>query len=281
MKNNFQKVLSLLPLLTILGLIFPATPVKADMGIAPPSMHFTLEYQIIQTAIVDTEILICDNAQCNEYQIIETRGGYSYSIPNFYCGGKNNSEWCYAGIGNSRFGKYHRISLVFEDGVTRVSNVFKKMGYSSYYTVVVTKLDLIVQENVLKSFSLNMFSPIQVICFIPSAILTVLVETKAAKLYSKKLNKPISRIVLANLISLPIVWFIIPYWLEIKFLWVLIIVEIFAIIFEAVFIYYTNRSSGITLKESVKISLITNFSSIGIEVLLLGLLFLIFFIFIR
>lgn len=269
----------MLALIATLGFILPVTPAKADMGIAPPSMHFSIEYQIPHTDIVEGNLLLCDDVDCEQYQILDTVDYYSYGLPNFYCGGENDSEWCYAGIGDDNFGKYHRISLQFVDGVTRISNVFKKRGYSSYYTVVVNEVDLVVKENAAKNLRFgNLFSPLQTVCFIPSALITLITEVKVAKLYSKKIKKPIGRIVLANLISLPLVWFIIPSWLEVKFLWLLIIVESFAIIFEAIFIYYTNRSSGVTFKEGLITSLIVNLASIGVGVFLIGFVLLILFL---
>jgi len=143
---------------------------------------------------------------------------------------------------------------------------------------VVNEVDLVVKENAAQNWRLsNLFSPFQTVCFIPSALITLISEVKIAKLYSKKIKKPISHIVLANIISLPIVWFIIPSWLEIKFLWLLLIVESFAIIFESIFIYYTNRSSGVTFKEAVITSLIINFASIGVGVFLIGIVLLILY----
>jgi hypothetical protein len=259
-----------------IGFAISAIPAKADMGIAPPSMRFSITFNIPQTPIIEGHLLICEDSECEKYSVFEKVNFYSYSLPNFYCAGENNDEWCYAGVGDDHFREYHKISLLFEDGVTRSSNVFQKRGNSSYYKLKVNEADLWIDEDVEKNRSFfNVFSPYQIICFLPAAFLTLVTEVQVAKLYSKKLKKVVKHIALANLISLPIVWFIIPGWLEIKFLWLFIIVELFAVIFEAIFIFWTNRASRLTFTEGAIISLIINVSSIGVGIVLGGIVLLV------
>jgi uncharacterized membrane protein YagU involved in acid resistance len=262
MKNKLQKQFILPILLSVFWLILSVKPASADAGIAPPAMHFSIEYKIQPAYIIEAHLLLCEDRQCAHYQIFEVADYFFYMLPSFYCGGENNSEWCYAGLGNGKFGKYYRISILFDDGVTRISNVFKKRGYTSYYTLVVNDVDLLIQEKVAQNWLLyNLFSPFQVVCFLPSALITMITEVQVAKRYAKKIQKPIRHIVLANLISLPIVWFILPSWLKVNYLWVLIMVELFAIIFEAVFILYTNRASKLSLREGIITSVIINLAS--------------------
>lgn len=143
-------------------------------------------------------------------------------------------------------------------------------------------MDLRVEEDNTANWQFfNLFSPFQTVCFIPAAILTLVIEVQTAKLYSKRLKKPIRHVVTANLISLPIVWFIIPNWLEIEFLWLFIVVELFAIIFEAVFIVLVNRTSGFTFKNGLVTSIITNLASIEAGFVLIGILLLIVYVAVR
>jgi hypothetical protein len=278
MKNIFKRHIIIPVLLSVFWFILSVKPANADAGIAPPSMHFSIEYKIQPVHIVEAHLLLCEDSECENYQIFEAVDYFFYTLPSFYCGGENDSEWCYAGMGNDNFGKYYRISMIFDDGVTRISNVFKKRGYTSYYTVVVNDVDLLIQEKVAQNWLLyNLFSPFQFVCFLPSAIITIITEVQVAKRYAKKIKKSISHIVLANLISLPIVWFIFPSLLKVNFLWVLIIVESFAIIFEAIFIFYTNRTSPLSLKEGIITSVMINLASFLLGGFLLGIvLFLVY-----
>jgi len=64
---------------------------------------------------------------------------------------------------------------------------------------------------------------------------------------------------MANLISLPIIWFIFPLF-ESDYVIVLAISEIFALIFEACLILIINRKS-ITPVKAILLSLLTNLAS--------------------
>lgn len=98
--------------------------------------------------------------------------------------------------------------------------------------------------------------------FIYALLITIILELIAALIYLRKNTKYkniLKTIIVANLISLPIVWFIIPQLTTIILLRG-VFSELFAFLFEAIIIYYLNQKY-LTLKQSVILSLIMNASS--------------------
>lgn len=281
MRMYFKNTLYIALVLSIFWLFLPTRVASADMGPSPPSMYFSFRYLIPKRVVVDAKLFLCEDKECKNFQEFESGDYFSYAFSSFYCSGDNDyTEWCYAGAIDIDFVEYHKLSLAFDDGVVRESNVFRKKGYSSYYVVKIGENDLEVEEDKEENSKIyNMFSPFQNLCFAPCAIITLLIETKVAKRYSKKLRKPIKFVLLANLISLPTVWFVIPDWLDLPFLWTFIIVELFALIFEALLIYALNRKSGLALKDGVATSVLINSASVGTGVIIIGLFILVNFLF--
>ena len=99
--------------------------------------------------------------------------------------------------------------------------------------------------------------------FFRSFLITILLELLVSSIliYLFKLPKKVLwAIILGNIISLPIVWFLFPL-LKISVLITIIISEIFALLFEMVCIYKLNKQS-ISLKQSFILSLSNNFVSL-------------------
>jgi hypothetical protein len=106
-------------------------------------------------------------------------------------------------------------------------------------------------------------------------ILTIFIELLVSFFYIKLIKKPariLIWVIVANIISLPIVWFLIPWLLGLIFpgvtpVLLIIICELFAIFFEAYFLYITNKTS-LPFKNAIFMSTLMNVSSF-----LLGLVF--------
>jgi hypothetical protein len=98
--------------------------------------------------------------------------------------------------------------------------------------------------------------------FIIALIITLILELAAAWIFllcSKKIPKKILIFVLiANLISLPVVWFIFPL-IKINMALMVLLAEIFAVVFESYFLFLTNKKIG--LKKSFSLSIIMNLVS--------------------
>ncbi|MBI3242152.1 MAG: hypothetical protein HYZ49_07655 [Chloroflexi bacterium] len=108
---------------------------------------------------------------------------------------------------------------------------------------------------------LEFFSPIQVLGFLPALAVTVIAETIAAALFSRGIKTSIKWVGYANALSLPIVWFVFPF-LHLSAVWVFVLAETFAVIFEALFLHATNKKTGLSFKQASSASLAMNLSSI-------------------
>lgn len=108
--------------------------------------------------------------------------------------------------------------------------------------------------------------------FIIALVLTLILEIITALIFvsiAKIPKKVLVSVIIANIISLPIVWFVFPLIKNIPL--AILLGEIFAFVFEAYFIYSLNRQI-ITLKKSFVLSLIMNLVSLLIG----GFIFLFF-----
>ena len=98
--------------------------------------------------------------------------------------------------------------------------------------------------------------------FIVALIVTLIIELLVAFIYvlrAKLPKKILVSVLIGSLITLPIVWFVFP--LIRNVLWVILLSEVFAIVFEAYFIYYLNKKA-ITLKKTFVLSTIMNLASL-------------------
>ena len=98
--------------------------------------------------------------------------------------------------------------------------------------------------------------------FIKALIITLILELIVALIFlsiAKIRKKLLISVLIANIISLPLVWFIFP--LIGNIILVILLAEIFAFVFEAYFIYSLNKKD-ITLKKSFILSLLMNLASL-------------------
>ncbi len=122
--------------------------------------------------------------------------------------------------------------------------------------------------------------------FFIALVLTIILELSVLiiflrkwKIKNKKWKKPIWTVVIADIISVPLVWLI--FFLLLKFFemmssWIslilaIIIAEAFAVIFETCFIYWLNKTI-INLKKSFILSLMMNLASFIIGGIILTVL---------
>jgi len=98
--------------------------------------------------------------------------------------------------------------------------------------------------------------------FIRALIITLIIELLVAFIYlsiARLPKKILLGVLIANLISLPIVWFIFPV---MGIIWLVIVLsELFAVVFEAYFVHYINKEI-ITLKKSFVLSIMINITSL-------------------
>jgi hypothetical protein len=236
-----------LALLT-LAISLTASPARADIG-PKPSMDFSLDYETVEVGLVDGKLLLCEDEICSTYLVFEgpfdctANSCYSYSL------------WGEA----AEYVEYHKLVLIFEDRV-RESNVFTKQAHSAKYNVVVEPERLQVEENRLAIF----FNVYMLLCFSGALILTVSIESAAALVYLRLMKIKLQIliwVVLANIISLSLIWLLFAQLIETMEAIFILVVEVFAVTFEAAFLFLFGRRYGLSLSQSLLLSFFMNAAS--------------------
>ena len=157
-----------------------------------------------------------------------------------------------------------------------ITNSVTRTQFNSYYGVeLMPDGSATISENtapVISTQSLILFmiaAPVTIVVELISTLLFVIIRkrSKLILVYS----------VIGNLISLPVVWFLIPLF-NMGTVPFIIVSELFAFIFEAGFIYLLGRKK-LSFKESILLSLINNILSFSLEIaayLIWGSIFVIY-----
>lgn len=215
--NTYKRLMFLLAI--GLALLLPAGNAQADVG-PKPSMKFTFEYEIEPVSIVSGQLLECQDETCTSAEPLRQVGPQRFKCTDSEC---SSQAYGYA--------PYHKLVIEFADR-TRESNVFTKNAFAASFRVTVSESALRVQETGGLGGG---------IC--PSLFTTVALETLIAAVYLSIFHLP--RVILgfvptASLLTLPAVWFLFPQ-LPLPAGSVVAISEVFAVLFEAGFIYLAAR----------------------------------------
>jgi hypothetical protein len=258
MNKTAGKVLAL----TILAIsqLYSVTYARADIGPGPPTMDFILEYQTNKSPIIQAQLFLCQNASCTEKEPFVDPPGWFGRRSTVEC----NDDRCSVFPGGIGFGRYHQLVIMFEDR-SRPSNVFSKFAYTAAYQVTVNESDLLVREVRPASF-FDYFAPYQILLFLPALVLTLITELTVASIYSRKTKLQIRGGGFVNLISMPIVWFVIPFLIANGYV-LFVISELFAIVFEASFLRLINRNTGLSIRQASIASVLMNAASIGVGII--------------
>ncbi|MFC2100787.1 hypothetical protein ACFLRZ_03050, partial [Bacteroidota bacterium] len=153
---------------------------------------------------------------------------------------------------------YHKLILIFDDK-TRISNIFKSKSYNASFDIIVKDKGLEVIETT--SFISS------------SAPFPVFIELIIGLFFLLIAKKPLSILIfvlLANLISIPLLWYLFPMLFHYIYI---IIGEIVVFVFESYFIYIFCKEN-LSLKLTFLLSFIINLASITIGTLILLLTFI-------
>jgi len=114
---------------------FPVQVARADTG-PKPTMDFAFTFEVMPApAIVSGIQYECHMADCSDAKPLMVGGPQRFT-----CDAEGCSSLAYG------YAEYHRLSIVFSDGVTRQSNVFGKTYFDAFYVVTVRGSDLLVEE---------------------------------------------------------------------------------------------------------------------------------------
>jgi hypothetical protein len=239
-------------LLLIIVLVWAtALPARADIG-PKPEMTFNFVYAGERISIISGELLECNEPDCSDGRPLEEAGPQRFECPT------NEPDVCRAMAYGFR--PYHRLVIQFADG-TRESDVFQKHAFNETFTVTVQATSLEVRPH---SRSLSRG-------FGPALLVTLLVELIVAALYLLLFRMPRAMLLwalLASLITLPIVWFMLAT-LAIPALLLICGYELFAVVVEAVVLYVGGRKYRFALKHAAVLSILMNFASYIVGVLLI------------
>lgn len=228
----------LLWLIAILALA-PAIPAWADVG-PKPSMSFTFQFDGDPIAIVEGQLLECDDEACTSAEPLEELGPQRFSCTETEC-----SSIAYG------YADYHKLVITFADG-ERESNVFTKEALAARYQVIVSEDDMDVQE---------VRNPIGRLCC-PSFFVTLVLETLVAMGYLRAYGLPqgtLGWVPLASVLTLPVVWLGFPQ-LHLASGWITGLSESFAVLFETGFLYLATWRS-LSLRHAFLLSVLMNAAS--------------------
>jgi hypothetical protein len=234
-----RKLASIFVLAVIIFLFTPSITALADAG-PHPIMDFELRYKVDSALVKNAKLIICKGVTCEE--------SWQATFP-FGC--VQNS--CRTLYGDS---EYYKLVIEFSDK-TRESNVFHKTRYSSSFIVTVNQDDLQVTE-MWSSLPYNLND--QALLFLVALAITLPSELFVAYVFFRVKDRPYKKmpIVIASLISLPVVWFVIPF-LKLDVYIALLLGELFAFLFEAWYLH--KRIENISYGTSLWLSLFMNLTS--------------------
>jgi hypothetical protein len=226
----------------------PINVARADTGPAPYA-GFNFQYQIQPIPIIQGEILECFDLTCNkDQQLLQNK-----NLTRLIC----DADSCWLKPYDA---KYSKLIITFADR-SRESNVFTKIAYGAKYNVIVQKDSLLVRETYATD---SLFNPWLVVSFIPALVLTIVSELVIAAFYfyftKLKINLWIAIVIVANILSLPIVWFLFPL-MPLDSVVVIALAETYAVLFEAVFLYFTGSHRGLSIRHAGILSLLMNAGS--------------------
>lgn len=198
----------------------------ADAG-PKPSMKFNLVYKTtLPVNVTKGWQLESDFKVFNVFDTLDRKGPQGFNISQ-----EKASSISYG------YKDYHRIVIKFDDTI-RSSNVFEDESFNSVY-------ELTVYDNKLEVKDVTPFMKDSTLwaTFLKALMLTLALELMVAFVYLKLSRKPLKIlffVILGNLITLPMLWFVFPLFLNIGTS--IVAGEILALVGEAFFLLLTCRA---------------------------------------
>lgn len=151
---------------------------------------------------------------------------------------------------------------VFVPSINKVfiTNEISRTNFNSHY-----RAELFQDGSAKISETTPVLSSDKISSFIKAFLITIILELLVSLIFisARKLSKKIlAYVLLANIISLPIVWFLFPL-IKLPLLAIIVMSEIFAVLFESYFVYLLGKQT-ISLKQSTVLSVLNNLVSLFI-----------------
>jgi hypothetical protein len=254
----------LLTLIVFSMILFPSYSVKGNA--ANPSMEFLFNLPDNDISIVKGRLYNCADETCDMFFIIN--GSFSCT-----------SDSCLAHLEYMEHEDYtyHKLVIEFTDG-TRESNVFKVSAYYAKFNVTLEENTLVIIEEIPP---LKMFDGLDFLVYLGIAFFNIPVEILIAFFYCRvfKINTTIiSRIIIANFVSLAVIRFIVPmafFYLsltEVSDFASILIQEMVAMTIEAMIIIIPSRKYWISWRRAAILSIVMNLVSVLLGLLLISII---------
>lgn len=241
----------ILPVL-LLGLLSVPATAYADTG-PKPQAAFSFDYQVPRAQIVSGELWQCEDPACATGEPLRQLGPQGFGC---------EVDSCHATAYG--FAQYQKLVIRFEDR-TRESNVFHQDAFNGVFVVTVRETDLMVTERVQVGYGSRLNTFVRLLYFAGAVAITLVLELIVAALFFRRLGKScwlLLLVVLGNVITLPIVWFVFPV-LGLGSVGTIVAAELFAWLAEAG-ILFVGSLGRLPLKHALVISLIMNLASFWI-----------------
>lgn len=249
--KEWSMPLTLFLFLGVALFLHTALPASADMG-PRPTMTFGFVYEIEPVPIVGGLLIECNEPDCSDGRPLEEGGPQRFDCPT------REPDTCFAMAYGFR--QYHKLIIEFADG-TRESNIFRKRAFAETFTVTVGQSSLLVERTSLWATGFGL-----------ALLATLVVELLVAVLYLSLLKLPRALLIwvlVANLITLPIVWFLLAT-VPLPAVLVICGYELFAVVVEVVILYMGGRKWDFALKHALTLGVIMNLLSFLVGFMFLG-----------
>lgn len=265
-------------MVSLFAILVLATVVKADIAPPPIAINVTYNGSPINGTFYATALICTNSSSPGMSGLPIPQLNISYYDAANQCYWTNDNFAMSATCGNSWCHFYYFSPSIFKmafflPGQNRVfiTNAFNDTGSFNYDAHLYANGSAAISATRITSPPVVNWTAFE--AFAVSLLLTLAIELIVAFIYLrakkvKKLKRILLFIVIANLISLPILWFVFIFLLGGLGL---ILGEVFAVVFEGGFIYYFNRKS-IKLRSAMLMSLLMNITSAVIGWLVLFLL---------
>jgi len=216
----------------------------ADLG-PKPTKDFSINFdgKLKESDLTEAKLYECKDVFCKKMEEFPEFGPQGFGCTKDKCHAQAYSfKDC-----------YYKMVFIFTDKKLE-SNVFTLKKSNFDITVKDDGLVVNISSTTSKSSENN---------FWVSLLITIVIELLISLFFLLLNKKPLSIlkwVFLSNLISLPIVWYLFPL-VNVTYMVQLILSEIFAILFESVFIYYLNRNY-LSYKKTFILSLLNNLISV-------------------
>ena len=243
MKNKLRLVIVIL-----IGIALLSYSVIADLAPKP-----TMSFNIIDETSNHARFLGGEQFQCEDQNCVNMTPLGTLGPQQFTCRGDSCRSLAYG------YRPYQKLVLNFSDKL-RESSIFSTESFNAEFNVKVTDSQLSVEETTPVISKGGTFPS-----FIKALIITMLLELLVAIIYlsaTKTSKGVLVSVLIGNIISLPMVWFLFPLMSTIISAFpIFVLSELFAVVFEAYLIHYMNKQI-ISLKKSFILSILMNIVSV-------------------